>query len=99
MFLQIKDIKRIERDFVSMPVSCPRVGLEGAKGAQEVKKIEYGHVAYRIDGDDEKNSFTLWSNWWPWVRSKGQTSLNFNYKINFKDFYTKLCVCSHKLKI
>ena len=25
--------------------------------------------------------------------SKGQISFNFNYKVNFKDFYTKLCVC------
>ena len=30
---------------------------------------------------------------------KGQISFIFNYKVNFKDFYTKLCVCSHKLKI
>ena len=30
-----------------------------------------------------------------WVRSKGRISLNFNYKINFEDFCTKLCVCSH----
>ena len=27
---------------------------------------------------------------------KDQISLNFNYKDNFKDFYTKLCVLSHK---
>ena len=30
------------------------------------------------------------------VSSKGQTSLNFGLHVNFKDFYTKLCVCSHK---
>ena len=30
----------------------------------------------------------------PWG-SKGQISFNFNYKVNFKDFYTNLCVCSH----
>ena len=30
---------------------------------------------------------------------KGQISLNLNYKVNFKDFYTKLCVSSHKWKI
>ena len=33
----------------------------------------------------------------PWVSgegSKGQISFNFNYKINFKDFYTKLCLFS-----
>ena len=32
----------------------------------------------------------------PWEGSKGQISFNFNYKVNFKDFYSKLCVCSHK---
>ena len=38
----------------------------------------------------------------PWgcgEESKGQISFNSNYKANFKDYYTKLCVCSHKLKI
>ena len=35
----------------------------------------------------------------PGEGSKGQISINFNYKVNFKDFYTKLCVCSHKRKI
>ena len=28
--------------------------------------------------------------------SKGQISLKFNYKVNFKDFYTKRFVCSQK---
>ena len=37
--------------------------------------------------------------WGPGEGSKGQISFNFNYKVNFKDFYSKLCVCSHKLKI
>ena len=37
--------------------------------------------------------------WGPWEGSKGQISFNFNYKVNFKDFYTKLCVCTHKWKI
>ena len=36
--------------------------------------------------------------WGPGEGSKGQI-FNFNFKVNFKDFYTKLCVCSHKLKI
>ena len=31
--------------------------------------------------------------------SKGQISFSFNYKVNSKDFYTKLCVCCHKWKI
>ena len=30
---------------------------------------------------------------------KGQISFNLNYKVNFKDFKTKFCVSSHKLKI
>ena len=37
--------------------------------------------------------------WGPGEGSKGQISFNFNNKVNFKDFYTKLCVCSHKWKI
>ena len=36
------------------------------------------------------------AHWGPEEGSKGQISFNFNYKVNFKDFYTKLCVCSHK---
>ena len=32
----------------------------------------------------------------PWEGPKGQISFNFNYKVNFKDFCSKLCVCSHK---
>ena len=35
----------------------------------------------------------------PGEGSKGQISFNFNYKVNFKDFFTKQCVCSHKSKI
>ena len=36
--------------------------------------------------------------WGPGKGSKGQISFNFNYKVNFKDFYTNFCVCSHKGK-
>ena len=35
----------------------------------------------------------------PGEGSKGQISFNFNYKVNFRDFYSKLCVCSHKWKV
>ena len=38
----------------------------------------------------------------PWGHGeglKGVISLNFNYKVNFKDFLTKLCVSSHTCKI
>ena len=36
--------------------------------------------------------------WGPREWSKGQI-FNINYKVNFKDFYIKLCVRSHKCKI
>ena len=36
--------------------------------------------------------------WGPGEGSKGQISFNVNYKVNFKDFYTKLCVCSEQMK-
>ena len=32
----------------------------------------------------------------PGMGSKGEISFKFSYKVNFKDFYTKLCVCSQK---
>ena len=41
----------------------------------------------------------LWSYGWPWGEVKGQLSLNFGNHVNFKDSYTKLCVCCHKWKI
>ena len=50
LFLQIKDIKHIERDFFLMPGSCPRgvtLGSRGCTGGQN------GNVAYQIDRDDE----------------------------------------------
>ena len=34
---------------------APGVGLWGVGGAQGVKKIKHGHVAYKINGDDEQN--------------------------------------------
>ena len=43
--------------------------------------------------------FILGSNWWPLGEVKGQRSLNFGYHVNFKDFYTKFYVCSHKWKV
>ena len=35
----------------------------------------------------------------PGALGRGQKSFIFNYKVNFKDFYTKLCECTHKGKI
>ena len=42
------------------------------------------------------NFFLGLTPWGPGEGSKGQISFDFNYKVNFKDFYTKLCVCSNK---
>ena len=36
--------------------------------------------------------------WGPGEWSIGQISFNFNYKVNFKDFYTKLCVLFSQMK-
>ena len=58
-------------------------------------------MAYQIDGDDKQNRMQVK------FLSSGKTgdlggevndqiSLNFSYHVNFKDFYTKLCLCSHK---
>ena len=58
-------------------------------------------MAYQINGDDEGNRMQVKFSYYGQtgdlgVRSEGQISLNFGLHVNFKDFYTKLCVCSHK---
>ena len=54
---------------------APGVGLWGAMDAQGVIFFKHGHVAYQIDGDNEKNrmqvkNFTLGTNWLPWGEVK-----------------------------
>ena len=65
------------------------------------KKFKHGHVAHQIDVDDEQKrmqvkfiSFGQTGDLG--MRSKGQISLNFGFNVNLKDFYTEVCVCSHK---
>ena len=89
-------------------LSCPRggtLGRWGCPGGQ--KKIQTwscgisNHRGWRAEQNASK-IFILGSNWWPWGEVKGQISLNsgyHGYHVNFKDFYTKICVCSHKWKI
>ena len=50
--------------------------------------------AYQIEGDDEYNrkQVKFHQTGGLEVGSKGQISLNFNYNVNWKDFYTKCCV-------
>ena len=54
MLLQIKDMKHIEWDFVMTPRSCPGVEIGGAQRSK-FYILKHGHVAYQIDGDNEKN--------------------------------------------
>ena len=73
----------------------------GRWGAKVVNFFfKHGHVAYQINDDDGQNRMQV--KFHPSVKVvnlgevKGQISLNFGYHVNFKDFYTKLCMCSHK---
>ena len=93
--------------FILLPGSCPRGGTLrrwGCPGGQ--KKIFFQTwscgISNRQGWRAEQNAskiFILGWNWWPWGEVKGQISLNFCYHVNFKDFYTKFCVCSHKWEI
>ena len=103
MFSQVKDTKHIRRDFHSVPWVMPQgwdFGVLGCPGGQK-KNFKHGHVVYQIKGDDEQNRMQVkFSSKGQTgdlgARSKDQISLNFGYHVNFKDFYTKFCVCSHK---
>ena len=53
-------------------------------------------VSYSHEWGVQRQTFFGPAPWGPGKGSKGQISFNFNHKVNFKDFYTKLCVCSHK---
>ena len=55
------------------------------------KTFEHGRVAYYIDGDGEQNIMQ--------VKFHPMVKLVTFGSGNFKDSYTKLYVCSHKLKI
>ena len=82
----------------SLPGHAPGVGLWGAGGAQGVifffQTWSSGIPNWRGWRAEENTSkiFILGSNWWPWGEVKSQISLNFGFHVNFKDFYTKLCV-------
>ena len=98
----MKDKKHIRRDFHSVAWVMPQgsdLGRRGCPGGS--KKFKHDHVAYQIDGDDEQNGMQVKFLSYDQtgdlgVKSKGQMSLNFSYHVNFKDFYTKLSVSSHK---
>ena len=73
---------------------APGMGHWGCPG---VKNLFFSHmVMWHINS----TGMTSRTECKPWVKlvtsGLGQISLNFGYHVNFKDFYTKLCVCSHK---
>ena len=57
VFLKLEGIKHIKRDFRSDAWPCPRVGLVARVVHRGSKCIffEHGHLAYQIDGDNERN--------------------------------------------
>ena len=93
--------------FILSPGSCPRGGTLGHWGCPGGSKKFFfqtwsSGISNRRGWRAEQNAskfFILGSNWWPWGEVKGQISLNFSFDVNFNDFYTKFCVCSHKWKI
>ena len=106
----MKDTKHIRRDFHSVAWVMPQGSDLGVLGVPRGSKKKFQTWScgkkkkkkkYQIDGADEENRMQVkFSSYGQTgdlgVRSKGQISLNFSYHVNFKDFYTKLCVCSHK---
>ena len=81
---------------------APGVGLRGTVRGWGVKKIcfpKFNHiwcVSYLHEWHMQRHHFWVPAPWGPGEGPKGQISLNLNYKVNFKDFLTKLCVSSHK---
>ena len=103
----MKDTKHIRQDFHSAPWVMPKGWDFEALGVPRGPKKFFFQtwscgISNRRGWRAEQNAskiFILGSNWWPWGEVKGQISLNLGYHVNFKDFYTKFCVCSHKWKI
>ena len=97
-------IKHIRQDFHIWPGVMPqgwdlgyRGGLGGGGGIRNSTRFG-AWVTYM---NATCNGVIVWvpAPWGLGEGPKGQISLNLNYKVNFKDFLTKLCVSSHKWKI
>ena len=112
VFSQIKDIKHIRTGFSFGCLGhAPEVGLGGAEGDQ-IRLSRYYLLNNWMKSNQilcVSELLYTWSvqqhifchpppHWGPVEapRSKGQISLNFNYRVNFSDFLTKLCMSSHK---
>ena len=108
VFSQLKDTKHIRRDFNSVAWVMTQGWDFGGLGVPRGSKKFFFFQTWSCGISNwrgwraEQNAskiFILESNWWPWGEVKGQISLNICYHVNFKDFYTKFCVCAHKWKI
>ena len=71
----------------------PRIGVQKTF-------FEHGHVEYQIDGDDERNRMQVKFSPQVKVVILGEVNrsniIKFQFKVNFKDLYSKLRVCTHK---
>ena len=74
-------------------------GVRGSKYFFPRNSIRFGVWVTYMNGICSGTIFWVPALWSPGEGPKGQISLNLNYKVNFKDFYTKLCVSSHKWEI
>ena len=102
----MKDTKHVRREFHYVAMVMPQGWDFKALGVPRWSKNNFQTWSCGISNrrgwqaeQNASNVFILWSNWWPWGEVKGQIFLSFGYHVNFKDFYTKLCECSHKWKI
>ena len=93
---------------ILLPGSCRRGGTLGPWGCPGGQKFIFFQTwscgisngrGWQAEQNASTKIFILGSNWWPRGEVKGQISLSFGYHVNFKDFYTRLCVFSHKWKI
>ena len=94
----MKDTKHFRRDFYSVTLVMPQGRDFGALGCTGVRFFKHGHVAYQINGDEEKNIIKVTFSFYGqtgdlWARSKGQISLTCQFQ---RFLYQTLCVCSHK---
>ena len=102
VFSQMKDIKHIRQDFHSVAWVMPQgwdLGVLWGVGGPFFFSPKFNQiwcVSYLHQWHMQRHNFFVPTPWGPGEGPKGQISLNLNYRVNFKDFKTKLCVSSHK---
>ena len=94
----MKNLKYIRQDFHSIArVMPPWVGLVWGSGGKKkcFAEIQQNLMCELLTWMAHATSQFLGSPS-PGITGRGHISLNFNYKVNCKDFKTILCVSSHK---